>query len=281
MRYGSDAEIIELNWNGTRCVGKKLHPIFFQEDSDPGGIKCLEKKFCKEIKLLSEMKHPNIVQFLGLYYPPGRSAMASRPIMVMEKMDYSLTEYLKTHRKDSICQEKVLNILSDIARGLIYLHVVQEVAHRDLSSNNILVTETLSNAKIADFGSARIMDNQSQWMIELTAQPGTQDFMPPEALEDPPRYDLSVDVFSFGCVIIHLTTHKWPKPSGQTAYNRIIGEWDRRYKLISEMGIYNFLRPIVEKCLKNEPHLRPSSKQILSLLEDIPKESRWLLIALI
>ena len=33
---------------------------------------------------------------------------------------------------------------------------------------------------------------------------GTQEFMPPEALEDPPQYDLSVDVFSFGCVIIHL-----------------------------------------------------------------------------
>ena len=271
MRHGSDAEIIELNWNGTRCVGKKLHPIFFQEDADPDGVKCLEAKFCKEIKLLSEMKHPNIVQFLGLYYPPDRStAMTNRPIMVMEKMDYSLTEYLKTHRKDSLSQEKVVNILSDVARGLIYLHVVQGVAHRDLSSNNILVTDTLKNAKIADFGSARIMDSQSQakWRGQLTAQPGTQDFMPPEALEDPPRYDLSVDVFSFGCVIIHLTTRTWPKPSGQTFYNRIVSEWKRREKLILEMGIYDHLKSIVKECLKDQAHLRPSSKKLLSLLEE-------------
>ena len=265
-----ETAVIELNWNGTRCVGKKLHTIFFQEDSDPDGIKWLEAKFCKEMKLLSEMKHPNIVQFLGLYSPPG-----SRPIMVMEKMDYSLTEYLENHHKGSIYQEKVVGILSDIARALIYLHVVQGVAHRDLTSNNILVTETLSCIKIADFGSARIMDSQSQakCRAQLTAQPGTQDFMPPEALEDPPRYDLSVDVFSFGCVIIHLTTHKWPKPSGKTSRDRILSEWDRRYRLISEMGVNNFLQPIVKECL-NEPHLRPTSNKILSLLEEIPKESR-------
>ena len=278
FRCGSDAEIVELNWNGTRCVGKKLHPIFFQEDSDPSGIQCLVKKFCKEIKLLSEMKHPNIVQFLGLYYQNislRRSGVSERPIMVMEKMDYSLTEYLKTHPKGCIPQEKVTNILSDVARGLIYLHVVQEIAHRDLSSNNILVSESLSSTKIADFGSARILDSQSQakWIGELTAQPGTQDFMPPEALEDPPRYGLSVDVFSFGCVIIHLTTHKWPKPSGKSVnYNTIIlSEWDRRFKLISEMGIYSFLKPVVQQCLKDHDYLRPSSKEVLSSLEDISR----------
>ena len=283
FRCGSDAEVVELNWNGTRCVGKKLHPVFFQEDSDPNGIQCLVKKFCKEIKLLSEMKHPNIVQFLGLYYQniisPQRSGVAKKPILVMEKMDYSLTEFLKVHPKGGcIPQEKVISILSDVARGLIYLHVVQEIAHRDLSSNNILVTESLSSAKIADFGSARILDTQSQakWIVELTAQPGTQDFMPPEALEDPPRYGLSVDVFSFGCVIIHLTTHKWPKPSGKSVnYNTIIlSEWDRRFKLISEMGIYSFLKPVVKQCLEDHDYLRPSSKEILSSLEDISKGNR-------
>ena len=280
FRYGSDAEIIELNWNGTRCVGKKLHPIFFQEDSDPGGIQCLIKKFLKEIKLLSEIKHPNIVQFLGLYYqnsPPQKKS--KRPVMVMEKMDYSLTEYLKAHPKGCIPQEKVISILRNVARGLIYLHVVQEIAHRDLSSNNILVSESLNTAKIADFGSARILDSRSQakWTRELTAQPGTQDFMPPEALEDPPRYGLSVDVFSFGCVIIHLTTHKWPKPSGKSVnYTIILSEWDRRFKFISEMGTYGFLKPVVKQCLEDHDYLRPSSKEILSSLEDISRGNRYI-----
>ena len=216
------------------------------------------------------------LQFLGLYYQNlQRSGVSKRPIMVMEKMDYSLTEYLKTHPKGCIPQEKVTSILSDVARGLTYLHVVQEIAHRDLSSNNILVSESLSSTKIADFGSARILDSQSQakWIVELTAQPGTQDFMPPEALEDPPRYGLSVDVFSFGCVIIHLTTHKWPKPSGKSVnYNSIIlSEWDRRFKLISEMGIYSFLKPVVKQCLEDHDYLRPSSKEVLSSLEDISR----------
>ena len=277
-RYGSDAEIVELNWNGTPCVGKKLHPVFFQEDTDPNGAQCLVEKFRKEINLLSGMKHPNIVQFLGLYYQANVRS-SKRPIMVMEKMDYSLTEFLRTHPKGCIPQEKVISVLIDIARGLVYLHVVQQIAHRDLSSNNILVNESLCGAKIADFGSARILDIQSQaaamWTMELTAQPGTQDFMPPEALEDPPRYGLSVDVFSFGCVIIHLTTHKWPKPSGKLAYHydaKILSEWERRFKFISEMGIYSsVLQPIVEQCLKDRDYHRPSSKEVLSMLEDISR----------
>ena len=154
--------------------------------------------------------------------------------------------------------------------------MVQQIAHRDLSSNNILVNESLSGAKIADFGSARILDIQNQaamWTVELTTQPGTQDFMPPKALEDPPCYGLSVDVFSFGCVIIHLATHKWPKPSGKLAYHydtKILSEWDRRRKFISEMR-YDILQPIVEQCLKDRDYHRPSSKEVLSMLEDISR----------
>ena len=266
FRTGSDATVIELNWHGTYCVGKVLHPIFFK-DSEPSGIRHILTKFCKEINLLRELKHPNIVQFLGLYYRQSSSV----PIMVMEKMECSLTKLLDTYKKGSIPEHKAYSILSDVLKGLIYLHEVKQVAHRDLSSNNVLVTSYLC-AKIADLGSARVLNKPGGWntaLQQLTAQPGTQDFMPPEALEDPPRYDLSVDVFSFGCVIIHFMTHQWPRPSGQSLNGKLISEFERRRKLIEKMGHTHPLLSVVESCLQDAANGRPSSKQVLEHLQSV------------
>ena len=270
FRTGSDASVIELNWHGTCCVGKVLHSVFFQ-DSEPTGMQRILTKFCKEISLLRELKHPNIVQFLGLYYRQSSPI----PIMVMEKMECNLTELLDTYKRGSIPEYQVYGILNDVVKGLVYLHEVKEVAHRDLSSNNILVTSYLC-AKIADLGSARVLNKPGGWnmSMQLTMQPGTQDFMPPEALEDPPRYGLSVDVFSFGCVIIHLITHQWPRPIGQTIRGKIISEFERRRKFIERMGYGHPLFSVVQRCLQDDANGRPSSKQVLELLESIANEQQ-------
>ena len=155
----------------------------------------------------------------------------------------------------------------DVSKGLVYLHEEMQVAHRDLSSKNILLTARLS-AKIADLGSARVLDRPGGWAshVQLTTQPGTTDFMPPEALEESPKYTVSVDVFSFGCVTIHLCTHKWPTPIGKTTEGKIISEFGRRQKYISDMN-YSYLLPIIKHCLEEQTTKRPTSRYLLSLLE--------------
>ena len=184
----------------------------------------------------------------------------------MEKMKYSLTEYLSTHKKGSMQEVKALGILLDISKGLVYLHENIGLAHRDLSSNNILLTADLRCAKIADFGSARILDMPGGWnpYARLTAQPGAVDFMPPETLVEKPVYGVSVDVFSFGCVIIHLHTHTWPTPV-PVPKGEFISEIDRRQKYISEMGDSFFL-PMVNQCLEELSNKRPTSREVMSLL---------------
>ena len=143
----------------------------------------------------------------------------------MERLQFSLTDFLETHKKGSVPEATALSILFDVSKGLVYLHEVQQVAHRDLSSNNILLSAHM-HAKIADLGSAHVLDRPGGWNFRasLTIQPGTQDFMPPEALQDPPRYTVSVDVFSFACVMMHLFMHQWPKPLGQTVDGKVISE---------------------------------------------------------
>lgn len=264
FRKGSYASIVDLDWHGTRCVGKILHATFFDDYGTRHGMDCMLSKFCQEIKLLSRMKHPNIVQFFGIHY----SASTCLPILVMESLQFSLTEFLETNEKGSVAEATALNILFDVVKGLVYLHEVQKVAHRDLSSNNVLLTAHMC-AKIADLGSARVLDIPGGWnsKTSLTMQPGTQDFMPPEALQDPPRYTVSVDVFSFGCVIIHLFTHQWPKPVGQTCEGKVISEYERRKKIISELGEFHFLVPLIKLCLEDEDsssnRSRPTSKYVM------------------
>jgi len=268
FRTGSDASVIELSWHGTPCVGKELHPIFFQGDLDRNGKQRIVEKFCREIDILSKMKHPNIVQFMGLYY-----RKSTVPIMVMEKMECSLTELINKTQKGSIPLHKIVKMLSDVARGLIYLHVIRNVVHRDLSSNNILIAPFHYCAKIADLGSARILDVPGGWRRtqQLTLQPGTQDFMPPEALEYPPRYGLSVDIFSFGCAIIHLVSHQWPTPSGKTSGREIVSEWNRRRMHFSDFSSSHPLFSLARHCLEDDADNRPSSKEVLLTLETAAK----------
>ena len=273
FRRGSDAEVINLDWRGTKCVGKVLHPIFFQAGTESTGMQNILEKFFKEIKLLSKLRHPNIVLFLGIYHKQDASLSMALPVLVMERMEFSLNHYLSVHEKGSVPEDKIISILLNVSKGLIYLHEEMNVAHRDLSSNNILLAADLS-AKIADLGSARVLDRPGGWISQakLTVQPGTTDFMPPEALEDPPRYTVSVDVFSFGCAIIHLCTHKWPTPIGKTARGKIISEFERRKKYILEMNNSDLLA-VVRQCLKELSKQRPTSTDIMLLLEKI-KDSK-------
>ena len=260
------AFVIDLDLKGTECIGKLLHPIFFEAGNTGSGMQEIFEKFFKEIKRLSKMSHPNIVEFLGIYYKEDPSLSMELPVLVMEKMECSLTQYLSIHEKGSIPEEKALNILLDVSKGLVYLHEEMKVAHRDLSSNNILLAADL-RAKIADLGSSRVLDRPGGWdsHAQLTAQPGTHDFLPPEVFLDPPKYTVSVDVFSFGCVIIHLHTHKWPEPI-PVPKGEYISEVIRREKYISEMSDTDLLS-IVMQCLEESSTNRPASADVMSLLQ--------------
>ena len=270
FKLGAYGNIIHLNYEGTLCVGKVLHLAFFTSSTQHTDVRELVRKLFKEIKLLSQMKHPNIVRFLGLYYKQDLQL----PVLVMEKMEYSLTEYLENHKKGSIPEHKVLGILLDVSRGLVYLHEDMMVAHRDLSSNNILLSADLS-AKIADLGSARVLDRPGGWdtSANLTIRPVKFDFMPPEALLDNPQYTVSVDMFSFGCVIIHLSTHKWPHPI-PVPKGEFITEIERRKKYILEMAGSHLL-PMVEKCLEESSTNRPASADVMSLLQAKMEKSKF------
>ena len=147
-----------------------------------------------------KMRHPHVVQFLGLCYLEG----VTLPVLVMERMDSSLDNLLEgAPGAPGLPLVLKRSLLTDIARGLLYLHTRNPpVAHRDLTSNNVLLTSSLV-AKISDLGNARILEGQ---LNRITRLPGCMVYMPPEAFNEGCLYSLPLDIFSYGHLALFTLT---------------------------------------------------------------------------
>lgn len=84
LGVGSYGAVEELRVGGAVCAGKKLHETLL--DPRDEGVKCMLERFATECQLMANLRHPNVVQFLGLCFLPGVTA----PFLVMERMDTSL-----------------------------------------------------------------------------------------------------------------------------------------------------------------------------------------------
>ena len=177
--------------NGLVCAGKKIHEILL--DVGNVGVQEIATKYVQECQLMSDLRHPNITQFLGLCFLPN----CQLPVLVMERLDSSLDDLLEIVPNIPLTMKR--SILEEIARGLLYLHKHNpQIIHRDLTSKNVLLTSGLV-AKITDLGNSRIVNIQPGQLAQtLSRNPGTLVYMPPEALADVARYGPSLDIFSFG-----------------------------------------------------------------------------------
>ena len=203
------------------------------------------------------------VTSLGVYYPAMDQYRL--PVMVMEKMQHSLRGLVDKY--DNIPLNVKLSILNEVCLGLRYLHSRNPpIVHRDLTPNNILLGGHLE-AKITDLGVAKVMKSDSR--KTMTTLPGTPDFMPPEALSKRPVYGPSLDVFSYGGVILNVITQLWPEPTDPTAFNpetgrrELLSEVKRRQEYLDKMaGGAADLKPLVMSCLDDIPNNRPSVAQV-------------------
>lgn len=261
---GSYAVVKRITWKGETYAAKQLHATLFNFAS-PEEREAMLTQFAKECRLLHRAAHPNIVRFVGLHMDKA----SPLPYLVMEFMKTTLSGHLEKHGKLKAPSE--YNILSDVALGLQFLHNHREsIIHRDLSANNVLLSDTLQ-AKISDLGMAKIINhNPSQKsQLTLTKAPGTVCYMPPEALSESPKYDTSIDTYSFGVLMIHILCGVWPFPGPGSTVDPAdpdkllaVNEFDRRKKFIKDIGLNHPLMSLIEKCLHNTPNHRPNASKI-------------------
>ena len=267
LGHGSYATVLELEYKGLKCAGKKIHDMLLVQGSSTYPV----MRFEKECLLLSQLQHPNIVEFFGVFFQDESQA----PILVMEYLPTDLTSCLKKH--GLFPKETSYSILYDVAQGLNYLHNQSPpIIHRDLTSNNILLTSSRT-AKISDLGVAKIVDKSSFLVSRMTQTPGTPAYMPPEVMIANPTYDASVDEFSYGILMIHVLSGQWPEP--QVEPNRVEGnklvpvsEADRRRNYIEMIGDSHPLMEFVLRCINNNPQLRPHSGEIVNKLSELVQQ---------
>ena len=270
---GSYATVVPLSFRGLKCAGKKLHTIFF-ENASPQEKEHMIDRFQEECQLLGRLKHPNIVQFLGVHFEDG----SDHPVLVMEFLHCTLSECVDRY---GVLPEQVgTGILDDVATGLCYLHGHRPpIVHRDLSANNVLLSSNMT-AKISDLGMAKILNLTPARMSQMTKCPGTLSYMPPEALEEDPEYSTKLDCFSMGVMILHILCGSWPIPSKPTRVDprnrkRVIGltEAERREKYFQQVRGDHPLVELIRGCLDNDPPQRPDAVRILGKLRQVISQS--------
>ena len=226
---------------------------------------------------MSQLRHPHIVQFLGVAYLPGSPI----PVLLMEKLQTSLDNLLET--SPNIPLDVKVHLLTGTARGVVYLHShTPPIAHRDLTARNILIDSGLA-AKIADLGVARMVNIQpGQLAATMTAGPGNNLYMPPETVQEEgaTRYNTAIDIFSFGVVSLFTLTQTFPKDLKPHTYpdpvtRRLVGrtEIERREVYVQQMktslGEAHPLVKVTLNCLEHFADDRPSAVEVLRQLEEV------------
>ena len=269
---GSYAAVYAVEYKGLKCAAKNFHQTLYQQEYAIG-------RFREECALLSRLKHPNIVQFLGVYHQPG----SMLPALVMECLPMTLAQCLDHY--GVLPNEIGHSILKDVALALSYLHQHDPpIIHRDLSANNVLLTRGMT-AKISDLGVARMLDLSPTQMSTMTKTPGTPCYMPPEALEENANYNRKVDAFSYGVLMVHLFSGQWPFPKAAVKVDpqddsRMIpqSEADRRQEKLDAIGRDHPLMTLILRCLHNSPAHRPEAVEILTqvsrLADQFPPSSQ-------
>ncbi|XP_065893295.1 uncharacterized protein [Dysidea avara] len=281
---GAYAKVFTVKYREIVYAAKEIHSILVEGVGEEQK-QAIKKTFLRECYQCSTLHHENIVQFIGICYLRRDSYL---PVMIMELMDRSLTSFVSDKRSD---QPKVhikvkLSILLDVSRGLTYLHSRDPpIMHRDLSPNNVMLTDKLV-AKIGDLGVAKVIQADSkQTKSKLTTAPGTADFMPLESLTDNPEYDTSLDIFSFGGVMLFLINEEWPTPTAAVKYDpktrrlKAFTEVERRRKYLDKMvgKQTDELKLLVSCCLDDDPKMRPNTTNLSDSLKVIADGSTKLL----
>ena len=273
---GSYGAVYKAKCDQLPCAAKILHPTIL-DPTDPGAGKIMER-FQQECKYLESIRHPNIVQYLGMTRDPE----SRLPVLLMELLDESLTKMLECSQQ-SLAYYVQVDICHDIALAVAYLHS-NDIIHRDLSSNNVLIMAK-SRAKVTDFGMCKLASTAPS-MTPLTMCPGTLAYMPPEALREPPVYTKKLDCFSEGVIMIQVCTRLWPEPGPRTKLvpyqasptgmtEMPVLEPERRKNHIDMIDHSHALLPIAMDCLRYQENERPSSEELCEKLAGLKETSEY------
>lgn len=187
-------------------------------DDDNEGIPC---SAVREISLLKELKHPNIVQLIDILQSEKKLTL------VFEYLESDLKKFLDTNVATNSKKtgedyyygeaegEVIKSFLYQLLKGVAYIHS-KLVLHRDLKPQNLLISRQ-GQLKIADFGLARPFGapvrGYSHEVVTLW-------YRPPDVLLGSKYYSTSIDMWSIGCIFAEMVTGR-PLAAGDDNYEQL------------------------------------------------------------
>ena len=283
LGIGAYGKVCRARYGSLPCAAKIIHETLF----DPDAFKQIApekehrlpfKRFKKEIEVLYNLRHPNVIQYLDVYQDPDTKL----PILLMELMDCSLTHFLN-HSLQQIPYHIQVNFCHDIALALAFLHA-NKIIHRDLSSNNVLLISSV-RAKVTDFGMATFSVSEKMTQFSRTMCPGTDVYMPPEAVKEKPIYTEKIDCFSLGVLVVQILTQAYPAPRKRQEtmdfshkgrkVMMIVPEVERRRNHIDLISSNHPLLVIALDCLNDLESDRPSAQEICEKVSSLKESAEY------
>ncbi|XP_071737008.1 uncharacterized protein [Rutidosis leptorrhynchoides] len=229
--------------------------------------------FEKEIKLVSDCNHDNIISLLGFCDEEDEK------ILVYEFMSNgSLFDYLykDKSRIAKLTIEQRLEICIGVAKGLDYLHSRTDyvIIHSDLKTDNILLDENLV-PKISDFGLSRTRDAGPSTSKQITYHiQGTEGYLAPECYESNYQLSRKADVYAYGVVLLEVLCER-------PAWERLVIlalPFIRRRNLPDFTPDYvarhistrcsRACEHLIMECLDTNPDKRPDMNQVVTRIEE-------------
>lgn len=206
----------------------------------------------KEVKVLSQMHHPNIVTY--------RESFEDSGIMYIV-MDYcdggDLYSRINKQRGQPFPEDQILDWFVQLCLAVKHVHD-RKILHRDIKSQNIFLTKS-GRVKLGDFGIARVLSST----VELARTCiGTPYYLSPEICENRP-YNNKSDIWAMGCVLYEVTTLKHAFEAGNMK-NLVLKIIRGSYPPVPSSYSYD-LRHLITQCFKRNPRDRPSVNAILRL----------------
>uniref|UniRef100_A0AAY4BVB1 mitogen-activated protein kinase n=1 Tax=Denticeps clupeoides TaxID=299321 RepID=A0AAY4BVB1_9TELE len=155
------------------------------------------KRTYRELRLLKHMKHENVISLLDVFTPATSLEEFNDVYLVTHLMGADLNNIVKCQK---LTDDHVQFLIYQILRGLKYIHSA-DIIHRDLKPSNLAVNEDCE-LKILDFGLARHTDD------EMTGYVATRWYRAPEIMLNWMHYNMTVDIWSVGCIMAELLTGK-------------------------------------------------------------------------
>lgn len=253
---GGFGEVYKSKFQSKMVAVKTLRHL---EDDDPQHAMA---EFMVEMKLMSKLKHANIVSFVGacIHYP-------NLAILLEFMPGGSLYRAIHRRRRNQLGPFPLLKtvwIAYGVAKGMLYLHSQYPVViHRDLKSPNILLGTNVREVKVTDFGLSRL---RVESHVD-TGPGGTPEWMAPELLRQD-RFNEMSDVFSFGVILWELVMCEKPwKDDHPMQIVFKVGSRGEKLPTPPPEMCEPELREMIVSCFAEDPVRRPTFLTLVDKLD--------------